>query len=207
VFVRLAECNLACTWCDTKYTWDWANHDKARETAEVDVAGLRARVIELAGTHTRTVVVTGGEPMLQQEAIAALVTSLPGFDVEIETSGTIEPTAALASIVTRWNVSPKLETSGNKLTARLRTGPMMWFAAAPNATFKFVITSERDVDEVVQIAQRFGLPPGRIILMPEGQDPATLAARSTWLVDAARIRGYRFSTRLHVLLWGAERGR
>ena len=29
VLVRLAECNLRCSWCDTKYTWDWQNHDRA----------------------------------------------------------------------------------------------------------------------------------------------------------------------------------
>ena len=27
VFVRLALCNLACSWCDTKYTWDWTAYD------------------------------------------------------------------------------------------------------------------------------------------------------------------------------------
>ena len=27
VFLRTAECNLKCIWCDTKYTWDWKNYD------------------------------------------------------------------------------------------------------------------------------------------------------------------------------------
>ena len=29
VFLRLATCNLACTWCDTRYTWDWRRFDFA----------------------------------------------------------------------------------------------------------------------------------------------------------------------------------
>ena len=31
VFLRLALCNLTCVWCDTKYTWDWANFDTKAE--------------------------------------------------------------------------------------------------------------------------------------------------------------------------------
>ena len=27
IFLRTAQCNLKCTWCDTKYTWDWKNYD------------------------------------------------------------------------------------------------------------------------------------------------------------------------------------
>ena len=38
VFLRTAECNLKCTWCDTKYTWDWKNFDYAKEVKEISVA-------------------------------------------------------------------------------------------------------------------------------------------------------------------------
>ena len=31
MFLRLGICNLACDWCDTKYTWDWANYDYTKE--------------------------------------------------------------------------------------------------------------------------------------------------------------------------------
>ena len=134
VFVRLGECNLKCSYCDTRYTWDWETFDKATETAEVGEQPLLARVLELAGENTRNVVITGGEPMLQQEHLVPFIRDLRarGFDVEIETNGTIEPIAGMQ--VSRWNVSPKLENSGNKKTARLRTGPLTWFAAASNAT-------------------------------------------------------------------------
>src|SRR5687767_15975801 len=70
VFVRLAECNLACTWCDTKYTWDWANHDRAAAVLEIATDDVVAAAAAAAGATTRTIIFTGGEPLLQQDALA-----------------------------------------------------------------------------------------------------------------------------------------
>src|SRR5688500_6415828 len=70
VFVRLAECNLICNWCDTKYTWDWMYHDRYREVMTLDHAAVIDRVVELAGGGTRNLVITGGEPTLHQDDIA-----------------------------------------------------------------------------------------------------------------------------------------
>jgi organic radical activating enzyme len=128
--------------------------------------------------------------------------------MEIETNGTIEPLPELAGVVDQWNVSAKLESSGNrKPTARLRTGPLTWFAASAKASFKFVVIEEADLEEIESIVRTFGIPRGQVIVMPEGTTPDEVAAKSRWLVPAAQTRGFRFSTRLHVLLWGAERGR
>ena len=206
VFVRLAECNLVCSWCDTKYTWDWANHDRARETVELPVRDVAARIAAVASGH-RTLVITGGEPMLQREDIVALAALAGGFRIEIETNGTIEPTPELVQVIAQWNVSPKLETSGNKKTARLRSGPLTAFVALANAHFKFVACGAGDLEEIAAIATTFAIPADRITVMPEATTPQALAAGSAWLVDAVQTRGYRLGTRLHVILWGSERGR
>ena len=209
VFVRLADCNLRCTFCDTKYTWDWARHDRAAETIELAVGDVVARVAALAGEATRTAVITGGEPLLQQEAAGQLAAALVarGLRVEIETSGSIEPRVELAAHVAQWNVSPKLASSGNKASARLRAGPLAAFAGDARAQFKFVAVEPGDVDEIDAICRGYRIPAARVTVMPEGTTAGALAERARWLVDACRARGYRFGTRLHVLLWGAERGR
>ncbi len=43
--------------------------------------------------------------------------------------------------------------------------------------------------------------------MPEGTAPETVRTRGVWLAEACADRGFRFSTRLHILLWGDDRGR
>lgn len=213
VFVRLAECNLRCSWCDTKYTWDWASHDRTKETIELPAGDVLARVTAEAGAETRTVVFTGGEPLLQQDELGPLGQQLHGlgFRLEVETNGTITPTATMASIIDQWNVSPKLRSSGNGERARHRPATLEWFASRPNAYLKLVITEgcqEEDLREVDALATAMGsFPKERIILMPEGTEASAITNRAQALAPRAVAGGYRLGARLHVLLWGSERGR
>lgn len=202
VFVRLADCNLRCTWCDTKYTWDWKRYDKKAGTIELSLEELRAAIHEAAGPRISTVVFTGGEPLLQQDELAELAATI-GHRIEVETNGTILPNAALAARVEQWNVSPKLASSGNGERARLKPDILAWFAARPDAQIKVVVASEDDVAEV----RALGLPTEKVVLTPEGTDAVTLSERSRWLAGQCTTHGYRMGTRLHVFVWGAERGR
>lgn len=206
VFLRLATCNLACTWCDTKYTWDWTNYDYGRE-----VVNLHAQEVEerIRAFGCGRLIVTGGEPLLQQAELAPLAASLnkDGFQLEVETNGTIAPLEDLERDVDQWNVSPKLESSGNPRDRREQRQALEVMARLPNAYFKFVVTHPEDVGEVCALRDAYGLPGQRIILMPEGVTEEGIQARSQWVAEACAMEGFRFSTRLHILLWGDQRGR
>jgi 7-carboxy-7-deazaguanine synthase len=206
VFVRLSLCNLRCGWCDTKYTWDWEHYDPKKEIVQQDAAEVVRRV---AAAGPRNVVITGGEPLLQQRQLGALAAALKaaGHRIEVETNGMIAPEGQLAELVDQWNVSPKLANSDNEPDKREVPGALAWFAASPRAYFKFVVVEPADLAEVDDLVGRYAVPAERVLLMPEGDDPGTLAARGRWLVERCRERGHRFTMRLHVLLWGKERGR
>ena len=205
-FVRLSLCNLACTWCDTKYTWDWAHYDSRVEIANTPAAEIVGRVIALG---VENVVLTGGEPLMQQDALLDVAEALTsaGHRIEVETNGTFKPQPLLRRQVAQWNVSPKLANSGNTTRGRLVEAPLRWFAQSENAWFKFVVDAPADLDEVEALVDAYEVPRRRVILMPQGASVYALHKRSAWLVDACTRRGYRFSTRIHILLWGAERGR
>src|ERR1044072_5713610 len=70
VFLRTALCNLKCTWCDTKYTWDWDNYDYKKEVKELDLASICEFIFSFKVKH---LVVTGGEPLLQQNRLAQVL--------------------------------------------------------------------------------------------------------------------------------------
>lgn len=205
VFVRLGGCNLQCSFCDTAYTWDWSRFDKKKETVDLSIDDVATLALDAAKDGVRNVVFTGGEPLLQQSDLAELASRMKarGFRVEIETNGTIVPEAALAAVVDQWNVSPKLESSANELAKRHVPNALAWFADRSNAFFKLVVVSQDDFAEI----DRFAFPKERVILMPEGTDPMTLAERSRWLAEQCTKTGYRLGARLHVHIWGAERGR
>src|SRR3977135_1497228 len=83
-FVRLGRCSLNCAWCDTPYSWDWKRYDPAVELRELEVGAVAARIRAM---DVPMVIVPGGEPLLQQRAVVALLRLLPGLAVEVETNG------------------------------------------------------------------------------------------------------------------------
>ena len=203
-FIRLAVCNLRCAWCDTAYTWDWDRYDRAEQTMPLNIAGAVAAITALP---PRNIVITGGEPLIQRRQLERLVQELKVRDyrVEVETNGTVSPDE-LSELVDQFNVSPKLAHSGNEGLIRIDPPVLREFAARGNANFKFVVRDEADLTEVEDLRRRFTIPPDRVVLMPEGRTAAELTSRSSWLAEACTQRGYRFSTRLHILIWGDKRG-
>lgn len=221
VFVRLSRCNLACHWCDTAYTWrfigdnrphrDGAAFDREANQIVLEEADVAARILALLpdGLPLR-LVVTGGEPLLQGAALALLVAALkearPALHVEIETNGTVKPVAALAPLVDQFNVSAKLAHSGNPAELALLPERLAEWAADPRAFFKFVAASPDDLAEISGLQELYAIPGERLFVMPEGTDSATLRERSRWLSAAALERGWRFTDRLHIHLYGDTRG-
>jgi organic radical activating enzyme len=203
-FLRLALCNLHCHYCDTKYTWDFARYDYDSEVRE---ATLDAVAAQLAAAPGDRLVITGGEPLLQQRALAKLLERLPpGLFIEVETNGTRAPLPALLSRVDQWNVSPKLSSAGDAENLRIRPGALQALQASGRAFLKLVVRSEADRDEAEALRERFGFERSRTLLMPEAATPQELEARSGAVAAWSQSLGLRFSSRLHVALWGGRRG-
>ena len=203
-FVRLGRCNLDCSWCDTPYTWDWDRYDPVDELRRETVASVLAQLEPMA---PEIVVVTGGEPLLQQRKLVRLIEECAarGWPVEIETNGTIVPDDGLVGLVGQWNVSPKLANSGIPHDKRIRPDALAALSTTGRAVFKFVATEAADLDEVADLVDTHGLK--RVWIMPEGTDPTTLLERTRQLADPVLARGWNLTPRLHVLLWGDQRGR
>ena len=170
---------------------------------------------EVARHPAKHVVVTGGEPMMFAETVE-LTQALrqAGLHITIETAGTVwQPVECdLMSISPKLaNSTPHEREDGRWAVQheRLRYQPdvLRKLIASYPYQLKFVIAAPADVDEAAQIASDIGAGASHVILMAEGVDAETLRDRGRWLVEICTQRGYRFSPRLHVDLWGAERGR
>ena len=222
VFVRTTRCNLHCIWCDTDYTWNWIGtpfahvhddrpgyqkFDKKEWIAACSVPDVAAQV---ATYPCHNVILTGGEPLLQQPGLVALMAALrqqsPDYRFETETNGTLLPHTSFDMAIDQYNVSPKLENSANSRRLRERPATLRFFADSPKATFKFVIAAPGDLREVLDLLDRYAIPPEKVWLMPEGTTSTSLAERRLWLVDICKQYNFRYSDRLHVQIWGSKKG-
>jgi organic radical activating enzyme len=211
-FIRLSRCNLACTWCDTPYTWHFDGDDREhrqgqtydRKANQVTLSAQDAAA-QIAALGQNRLVITGGEPLLQGGALAEMLEHLPDISAEIETNGTAKPPARLDIRVDQFNVSPKLTHSGNAAALALIPERIAAFADDPRAFFKFVIGDSLDVEEVLDLQSQYRLPTSRIYLMAEGTDSNTLRNRQKWLSPLCLKHGFRMSDRLHIHLYGDTR--
>jgi organic radical activating enzyme len=222
VFLRTALCNLHCFWCDTDYTWNWKGtrfkheHDANPDYQKFDKKEwIEACLVEdvadtVASFRCTNIILTGGEPMLQQPVLLELIQKLreksPLFTFEIETNGTMKPTPAFDEAVNQYNVSPKLENSNNPRKLREKPAALRFFSASPKANFKFVMTEKADLEEVLTMLQQYAIPPEKVWLMPEGTTASALAERRESLVEICKEHGFRYSDRLHVQIWGSKKG-
>jgi 7-carboxy-7-deazaguanine synthase len=132
VFVRLAGCNLSCSFCDTDYSL------KFLASVEEIVARVRAE-----GGDCPMVILTGGEPLAQRET-TALIAALraDGRRVHIESNGTM-PTAlpddVWLTVSPKERLTPEMARRANeaKLIVDGRV-PTEWVAAFPSSTPLFL---------------------------------------------------------------------
>lgn len=190
VFVRLGGCNLKCRWCDSRFTWD-------PKVADNKVATLSDVVREIKKHKAKHLVITGGEPMLQQDKIKSLLKALPGYTVEIETNGSID--SEITELVEQINCSPKLKNSDNK------SYPLRLKPSNKKVLYKFVVQKKSDLKEISEYVRKYKIPKKRVYLMPEGVKKTDIERRSKWLIDECSKEGYNFTTRLHILLYGNKR--
>lgn len=205
IFLRTAQCNLKCTWCDTKYTWDWDNYDYTKEVKEMTLEEIKDQVLDLEIKH---LVITGGEPLLQQDDLADLLSFLkPDFYVEIETNCTILPNKMLTDLVDQWNVSPKTKNSGNPLELYDNDECYYFFANQENCFFKYVVEDESDIPEIKKFVTKYNIPENRVQLMTQASTKEEISLREKSISELAKANNFLFSPRLHVAMWGAQRGK
>ena len=208
VFVRTSGCNLRCNWCDTPYA-SWSP-----EGQQMTVEEIVAAVTAYPAKHA---VLTGGEPMIAPgiHELAFQLSEL-GYHITIETAATVMPRGIACDLA---SLSPKLAHSApdarlddtwRKKHEKLRWQPEVvasWIANG-NYQLKFVISSEADLAEMEQMIldTACAIPRSKILLMPEGTTVERLRASAGWLGELCKARGYRYAPRLHIELYGNQRG-
>lgn len=171
--------------------------------------------------NCRHLVITGGEPVLQEEAVQALTRMVVGarYNVfgkphsTIETNGTkfISCAADLICLSPKLQSSTPVGTKYEKMHEKTRWNPeaIKQFMAQYDYYFKFVIDTENDFPEMLDMLVEVGQPlpdPDHVVVMPQGVDADTLIKKGKWIATWCKDFGIRFSPRLQIELWGNTPG-
>lgn len=213
VFFRLQLCNLACGFeggwkCDTRYTWDKTTAEFWQEPVDWDYNYATAQIESawnerFGDLEDRRLVITGGEPLIQQRKIAQLLEKIPGWAVEIETNGTINPIPELDDC--QFNCSPKLANSGNSKSKRYKPGVLRHINELPKSQFKFVVVDPSDIEEVQAIVDECDLNPAKILIMPEGQTADAVNYHANLVTDSVANKGWQITMRNQLVWFGPKR--
>lgn len=206
-FLRLSGCNLRCVWCDTPYA-SWKPEGTAMMMGPMLVQMRRMG-------YPAHVVVTGGEPMIAPE-IQLITQRLreQEYHITIETAGTVYVDVECDLM----SISPKLKNStpwkrekgryaDQHERTRYQPEVLKKLIGKYDHQLKFVVMEPEDLVEVRQIVSDIGAKPANVMLMAEGVKSRTLVERSKWIAQACLDYKFRYSPRLHVDIWGNERGK
>jgi 7-carboxy-7-deazaguanine synthase len=206
VFIRTSGCNLRCVWCDTPYT-SWVPEGSKWSVAEI--------LGEVAKYPTRHIVVTGGEPLLavEIEELSARLKAL-GSHITIETAGTLFKPV----ICDLLSMSPKLANSTPWRRARGKFAKMhektrrnfkvmQQFIDRYDYQLKFVVNQKKDFEEIEDVLGRLkNLDRSRVLIMGQGRTRKELRDKAQWIVELCKARGFGYTPRLHIELYGNRRG-
>lgn len=209
VFLRLAGCNLLCEskeWrCDTIEVWQ-----KGKSTPFEEVLELGDRIMLKEGAH---LVITGGEPLLHQEAIVDFLNWFQAAYkfmpiIEIETNGTIIPRERMLDKVDYWNVSPKLSNSGEPYEKRVNAIALNTIKQkGRDYIFKWVISREEDPLEILdEYDFLHDVKIGSFMLMPAGSTQVELERTRPITLELCKRMCWRYSERLHIVAWNKKTG-
>jgi 7-carboxy-7-deazaguanine synthase len=189
IFIRLSGCSLRCKWCDSSYHW----------TGEEMHISEILKIVK--GYNTKKIVITGGEPLLQQKNLVKLLNELEGYHITIETNGTIMPIEAMLNRIDHWSCSPKLASSGNLITDRIKGDALHALNKVNDSVFKFVISSDEDIDEMEAIIDNIKIDKDKVYLMKEGATSKDQYKELDKFVDKCCKLGYNFSPRIHIMIF------
>ncbi|GIW75555.1 MAG: radical SAM protein [Phycisphaerae bacterium] len=217
VFVRSSGCNLRCVWCDTPYaSWEPQGDDWSVDRI-VDAAETLVRTQLTANpAFCRYVVLTGGEPMMMPDIVdLAREFHQANWHITIETAGTIykDLPVDLVSISPKLSNSTPWQKDEGRFAAvhernRIKTSVIQdLMDLAKDFQLKFVVSDPKDLSEIDSLLKQLqGWNPSDVLLMPEGTDVETLRSRQGWIGEVCKQTGFRYSPRLHVELYGNQRG-
>ena len=221
-FLRLHDCNIRCSYCDTTYSYGIDSVFTEMTAAEV------ANVIESLGNHRITI--TGGEPLLQEAAVVELIDELNRRNVQTmqdNTSGQIGSTCIIDidkfdkremlnnslydfNIETNGTIVPSFQRENVWFTYDYKTPSSLaeesmnvdiFKAATERDLIKFVVGSPEDLDCMRCIIDQYPTAAQIYVSPVWGQIEAVSIID---YMKAYNLQNVRFQLQIHKFVWDPD---
>ena len=178
-FIRLAGCNLRCSYCDTAYAFD-------------EGKSMRIEAIAEAVKGWKNVTVTGGEPLSQD--IHALLQQLREHEVNIETNGSVDVTPYHAYPWVFFTLDYKCPSSGMESSMLEKNFQTL----RPQDVLKFVVGDMEDLRTAQRVCEKY--EPNCLVYL----SPVFGKIEAKEIVEymkSARYKNWRLQLQLHKYIW------
>jgi hypothetical protein len=218
-FKDYTELPLVSTGCDSYASWDPRFKDLSPMLTTDAIADRIAEVLPFNKWQDEHLVITGGEPLLGWQRAYAELLEHPRMadlkNITFETNGTQELQDKFSDYLLEWkkqkpsrevtfSVSAKLSASGEVWDDAICPEVVNSYQAYGHVYLKFVVETEEHVDEAVRAVDAFraGGFTGVVYLMPQGGVVDPYESNKLNIANICCERGFNYSPRLHVDLWG-----
>ena len=216
-FEKYEQLPLVSTGCDSYASWHPDFKELSPMLTSEAIADRIAEIIPFGEWKDEHLVITGGEPLLGWQRAYPDLLSHPKMtglkEITFETNGTQPLHEEFKTFLDNWyhsfreitfSVSPKLSASGEKWNDAVKPDVVADYQQYGFVYLKFVVDQLEHFDEVDQavMAYRNAGFEGPVYVMPVGGVVSVYDGNRIHIADEALKRGYYYSPRLHVDLWG-----
>lgn len=212
IFLRMYGCNLRCPGfisessphgCDSYVSWSVKNVVSFDDAFKMLEENQRLESLK----HGAILKLTGGEPLIFQKGLEEFIEEfiqkykfVPKID--FETNATLTPNKYWADIGATFTTSPKLRSNGDPEEKTYKPDVLKWHVQH-GSCFKFVVRNEDDITEIYEkyINGEPKVPTDRVWLMPCAGSRNEHLQVQGWVADACKRYNFKFSPRLHLLIW------
>ncbi len=194
VFIRFKDCNLSCSYCDTK----WAN-DPNCPYEELSACDILSFVLE---SGVSNVTLTGGEPLLQKDMplLLRLLGERPEINTEVETNGSVDLSLYAGAHRPVFTMDYKLPSSG--MESRMLISNLKVLSI--DDSVKFVVGQTEDLRRAHDVIEKFDLVGKcQVYLSPVfgSIEPSDIVE----YMSAHRMNGVRLQLQMHKCVWPPDK--
>jgi 7-carboxy-7-deazaguanine synthase len=186
-FIRLADCNLRCSYCDARYAYE-------EEGRQLPLTGI----IAAAGAYPRVLVaITGGEPLLQDNVYPLMKQLLAAnHQVMLETNGSLGISKVPGEVIKVLD----LKCPGSGMHEQMDFQNLHFLSARDEV--KFVLSSREDYEWAAATINKYRLDQMPKLLFSPVAGRLAPADLADWLL--ADQLPVRLQLQLHKILWPTE---